>query len=141
MIFFFGVSHFCARIGQWVDGKLLNCKFIGFDCLRMHKVALLKSKKKKILHIMSQYGTFNKLVWNVNLQAYHSQIPQAIQKYIQVVLHEHCEKMNILLGIYFHRFHVTSLSLTIVRVASHFTRFNSYKHLHVHHLAQIEKKE
>lgn len=70
--FFFGVSHFCARIGQWVDGKLLNCKFIGFDCLRMHKVALLKSKKKKILHIMSQYGTFNKLVWNVNLQAYHS---------------------------------------------------------------------
>lgn len=49
--FFFGVSHFCARIGQWVDGKLLNCKFIGFDCLRMPKVALLKSKK--ILHIMS----------------------------------------------------------------------------------------
>lgn len=40
--FFFGVSHFCARIGQWVDEKLPHCKFIGFDWLRMPKVALLK---------------------------------------------------------------------------------------------------
>lgn len=59
MIFFFGVRHFCARIGQWVDGKLLNCKFIGFDCLRMPKVALLKSKlkKKKIAH--------NVTIWHI----------------------------------------------------------------------------
>lgn len=42
---------FCARISQWVDGKLLNSKFIGYNWLRMPKVALLKSKK--ILHIMS----------------------------------------------------------------------------------------
>lgn len=54
--FFFGVSHFCARIGQWVDGKLLNCKFIGFDCLRMPKVALLKSKKN-IAH--------NVIIWHI----------------------------------------------------------------------------
>lgn len=57
MIFFFGVSHFCARIGRWVDGKLLNCKFIGFDCLRMPKVALLKSKKKNIAH--------NVTIWHI----------------------------------------------------------------------------
>lgn len=49
--FFFGVSYFCVRIGRWVDGKFLNCKFIGFDCLRMFKVVLLKFKKK-ILYIM-----------------------------------------------------------------------------------------
>lgn len=86
MIFFFGVSHFCARIGQWVDEKPPHCKFIGFDWLRMPKVHVaLLNCKKNIAH--------NVIIWHIQETLFGMLIyklitvrfPQAIQKFMYIM--------------------------------------------------------
>lgn len=133
---FFGVSHLSARIGQWVDEKLLKCRFIGFDWLRMLEVALLKSKKyctkcHKMAHSRNWFGMLIYKCITVTCRS-HKQY-KSIYKYIM--------KNKIF---HLHVFYGKSISLTTAWLTSHYTRFDSYMYMYIqiHHscLALIEKK-